>query len=376
MLEKINLSKINIFIFVLMFFSKSITDALFVQYNINSPLTYIKYVLLAVSFMLSILILYKKNIRSFNLFNETKSIIIMCISLMLISFFYSLSSMKFSFSSIYEVLTILVPCIYVFVFFNSLEHNDMYWCFLWVLLISILSYVFFEVGIENFTISNLKSISWDDSYSIFESHYTAALSFELALFFIIDDRKKIVTIISIVFCLFTFKRILILGIIIAIIFKIIQKVFRFNFKSKKYSYLFFALSFTFLTIIYYYILRNNLLNLDFSALNKITMSRYSFFQRLYNSDYMSYGLSSSTEFLEKNIEMDLIRYLFEIGPIGLAIFCVGMFKFSNRNSSGQMIMICNFLVLLTSHTLLEVFTWILIFIIIFSTDRIGAKKYE
>ena len=135
MLEKINLSKINIFIFVLMFFSKSITDALFVQYNINSPLTYIKYVLLAVSFMLSILILYKKNIRSFNLFNETKSIIIMCISLMLISFFYSLSSMKFSFSSIYEVLAILVPCIYVFVFFNSLEHNDMYWCFLWVLLI-------------------------------------------------------------------------------------------------------------------------------------------------------------------------------------------------------------------------------------------------
>lgn len=376
MLEKINLSKINIFIFVLMFFSKSITDALFVQYNINSPLTYIKYVLLAVSFMLSILILYKKNIRSFNLFNETKSIIIMCISLMLISFFYSLSSMKFSFSSIYEVLTILVPCIYVFVFFNSLEHNGMYWCFLWVLLISILSYVFFEVGIENFTISNLKSISWDDSYSIFESHYTAALSFELALFFIIDDRKKIVTIISIVFCLFTFKRILILGIIIAIIFKIIQKIFRFNFKSKKYSYLFFALSFTFLTIIYYYILRNNLLNLDFSALNKITMSRYSFFQRLYNSDYISYGLSSSTEFLEKNIEMDLIRYLFEIGPIGLAIFCVGMFKFSNRNSSGQMIMICNFLVLLTSHTLLEVFTWILIFIIIFSTDRIGAKKYE
>ena len=364
------ITHLNIFLFILMYAFRSFTDALYVSKGIESNfIINVKYIILIIAIIFSVFQLkYKKEKLIFK--KEFFNIIFVVFSIVVISLVMFLISDKIYMSFFERIIKLVLPIIYVFLLINLLDFKDIYTCMCGVLLLSFVGYII-EIGIDKFNISNILSIDFLNSYSPFESHYSAGTSIAMCAFFMYYRKNKLLELLSLIFAIFTFKRV---AVLFAILLLILPRIINVNKELNKKYINIIKIIFVFLTLVYFWLLLPSSSDIFFDIFgetqSKFTMTRSDFLNTLLNIGFKSSGLGSITDILGRDLEMDLISIFLETTIVGLIIFINGYWNCSGNKVYTVIYMLFEFSNLLTSHSLTNSFNWILAFLII------GCKSYK
>lgn len=271
--------------------------------------------------------------------------------------------------TIVEVMLMSLPIIYAFTLINTLRFQQINICMMAVLLVSIVAYFANLHMTPSQIISALLSVNPTASYSALESSSFAGISIALALYYLYFRRNKLGCVLSFVFVFLTFKR---LAMVTALVLLILP---RFLDCSKPVSRRMLRLAkvtvFT-VSLLYFWLMTPALTswmqtqwNFD---LDSFTMARSWRFRLVWDdSAFVNTGLGSTWSFLDArygfSMEMDIIRLFIEVTPIGVAIFVNNMFDLVSSNRYCFIVMLYLFFNLITSHSLANMFSWLMYYII-------------
>lgn len=356
-----------------MFSFTYITDAYMYNDGFNSSLLNIKYyislIFIAFSFVISLL--HNKKII---FIEEFKSIFIICFCFVGISIFKIIINNVLRFDFLISIFKIFLPIIITFFIVNTLNYKEIDFLFKSVLLISIIGYVI-QIGIKTFTIENLFSISFSNSYSPFESNNFAGIACVSCFYFNYFRKNSFLSILATIFCLLTFKRLSILFAIITFILPIFVNP---NKRIKSISKNIFPIIFFVSTIFYCYLLIpenqfyiESIFNV---SLSKLTMGRSELLKTLMENTWINNGIGSIQFFLGRNLEMELIQFYLEVSFVGLFIFCWEMWKITSNKLYSIIVMLFVFINLLTSHSLQNSFNWIMYYLMFYCIKNFDFKK--
>lgn len=373
--ENINIRKaINIILFVLIYAFRSFTDAIYVSKGINSNfLINVKYILIAIAIVYCIL-QFKKEEKKFK--KEFYSILKTVLILFIISIVAVILNGEFYSSILENCFKMILPIIYVFCFINVMDMESIYKCMCGTLIFSIIGYII-EIGVNNFSIANLSLIDFSKSSSPFESSFASGASIAFCAFFCYYRKNKFFMILSFLFAFFTFKR---LSVIYAIFLLIFPYIANPNKEIKNKTKIMCIILFIIGTLVYMNLLMPENSNLFYKIFGEsqdsYTMGRSGFLRTLIYGNYHWSGLGTTTDFLGKGLEMDLIRIYLETTIVGLIVFVVGYWNCSGNNRYTFIYMLFQFLNLLTSHSLSNSFNWILAFLTIACITYQKKEKFK
>ena len=367
---------INIFLIVFMYALRSITDGIFIARGIeNNIWINLKYVVLLIAIIFCFLQLKYHNDKYIYKSEFLKGIIAV-VTLLLISLFCMLFSGNFFLITLEEIFKLVLPIVYAFLILNTFSLKDIYISMCFILFFSIIGYVL-EIGINNFTIDNFLSIDFMSSYSPFESNASCGTAIAMCTFFMYFKKNKILKYLSLIFAIFTFKR---LSVIFALILCFIPYLVNIDYEVKKNSKTLVKILFIIGTFAYMLFLSPSSAPLVYNIFGidqyQLTMGRSLLLDNLSSGNFISSGLGSSTLFLGRSLEMDLIKIFFETGIIGLIAFVWCYWDCSGNKLYTNIYMLFQFINLLTSHSLTSAFSWTLVFLIIgsISYKQVGKNS--
>lgn len=368
------MNKIHYILFTMTFATKAITDGLYVSRKIDTPIDDLKYVFMILSILLLIFenrFIEKQNPKKIYkkfFVKELKNINIVIFIFTFISLISILINQNYTTETIKEIFYLWIPGIYAFLLLNKLSIKDMDKYFTTLLICFIFGY-YLEIY-DKLSISNFMDISYADSYSPFESAYVSGAFTSIFLYFLYRNSKLRSTI-SFIFVMLSFKR---LSILFCIVISILYYVFDMKKNVCKKNIIIIKIIFIILPIIIYFYLRpqniyyiNTLFNID---LDKILMGRARIFNEVLESGFISYGYGSTTDLVLKifpedgHLHLDLVKIFMEMTVVGLIIFVNNIWNVAGRNRYAILIMMYEFLNLLTSHSLRGVFSWTITYLII------------
>ena len=232
--------------------------------------------------------------------------------------------------AINEAVYYYTPLIFIIVYSQISEEQDVE---------TILNYLFvlyIIVFLKNFagqlTLANLKSISFANSYSPFESELAFVFLIFECFYLYMGKRKN--AIISLILCILSFKRISMLA---AIVFFIISKWIVVKKAVNKKIVIVTTVVFVLLPVLTCLMLNDTLEAWFYQTfhvtLNEITLTRSSRIEAVINSGQIKYGLGSVTTYLTKylnalhgsnfsnrNLHNDLVKIYLECGILGSIVF--------------------------------------------------------
>ena len=232
--------------------------------------------------------------------------------------------------AINEAVYYYTPLIFIIVYSQISEEQDVE---------TILNYLFvlyIIVFLKNFagqlTLANLKSISFANSYSPFESELAFVFLIFECFYLYMGKRKN--AIISLILCFLSFKRISMLA---AIVFFIISKWIVVKKAVNKKIVIVTTVVFVLLPVLTCLMLNDTLEAWFYQTfhvtLNEITLTRSSRIEAVINSGQIKYGLGSVTTYLTKylnalhgsnfsnrNLHNDLVKIYLECGILGSIVF--------------------------------------------------------
>lgn len=239
-----------------------------------------------------------------------------------------------------ESMRILVPFLYTFLAANILSQSDVEKLMKVTLLGAWIAYIINE-SITGVDFANILSISFIDSYSPFENSELAGLSFALACYFIYFRKKfPICFLWALLLSLACFKRVFVIGVILCLVITFLPKNgVTLNKRIKWPVICITTLIILFLTKFYFFTMdpRNLLWNeekLHFDV-TKFSMARSYRVAFLLTHHYVSYGLGSSTTFLNgtfgswytvSTLELDLVKILLELGSVALFVLILVYYR--------------------------------------------------
>lgn len=359
---KVKLSSISMAIFIFAMIVRSFTA----PYENAGLISQIKYVICIFGTLVSWEVI-RRNKFQCCFRKELKKIWTLVFIFSIISMIYIVINHSFTSRTILELIYLAVPVTYAYMYVNSLPFEKIYKSMVVVLGVFLFGYLI-NLGMSfSAIISSISTISFIDSYSLLESSVYAAPSITLACFFLYYRSNKIVTLCSVLFVLLTFKR---LSVIFAIVMLILPYFTDLSKPVKKGTIRFIKIVMFFLTIAYFYMMIpenanivENTLNID---LNKITMGRAWRFKLLYHSSFKSAGLGSTYAYLMSRynfaLEMDMLRLIFEVSIIGVMLLINQFFDIVSKSRYCLMVMLYMFSNLLFSHSLADMFGWLLLYI--------------
>lgn len=232
--------------------------------------------------------------------------------------------------AINEAVYYYTPLIFIIVYSQISEEHDVE---------TILNYLFVLyviVFLKNFagqlTLANLKSISFANSYSPFESELAFVFLIFECFYLYMGKRKN--AIISLILCILSFKRISMLA---AIVFFIFSKWIVVKKAVNKKIVIVTTVVFVLLPVLTCLMLNDTLEAWFYQTfhvtLNEITLTRSSRIEAVINSGQIKYGLGSVTTYLTKylnalhgsnfsnrNLHNDLVKIYLECGILGSIVF--------------------------------------------------------
>lgn len=232
--------------------------------------------------------------------------------------------------AINEAVYYYTPLIFIIVYSQISEEHDVE---------TILNYLFVLyviVFLKNFagqlTLANLKSISFANSYSPFESELAFVFLIFECFYLYMGKRKN--AIISLILCILSFKRISMLA---AIVFFIFSKWIVVKKAVNKKIVIVTTVVFVLLPALTCLMLNDTLEAWFYQTfhvtLNEITLTRSSRIEAVINSGQIKYGLGSVTTYLTKylnalhgsnfsnrNLHNDLVKIYLECGILGSIVF--------------------------------------------------------
>lgn len=369
-LDKIKLSNV-IFYLILIIYSLTASDSV----GVNG--SKYKYIMLIIA-IFYLYFLYKKsdNLKQKKFANkDNKNLIITILVFIAYSIARMIIALNFSFRVIQEFLFWVCPIIYAYLLVSIKDMDEMRKLlkngFVLIFILYILS-----LGMNfNQIVYSLKHSDFLESSSQLESGVFSGLSLAFALFFIYDDNSKIWKYLSMLFVFMTFKRLSIVTVVILYFISFFKKRNMFEISEK---IILFSTCMCFcVAVIFFQILKpQNLRNFEVKYnvnMSKITMTRSDRMNALYYSDYISYGLGSSNEYMYNHfygaLEMDFIRFFIELGYIPVLSFIYTYLHLCKDNLYLFIFMFLKVFAMIFTSCLTSTFSWMIIFIVIFSIKR-------
>lgn len=372
-IRKITLNKDNslgVFFFATSILVKGIGDATIVKLDPNGLFNIVKYLLL----LLSTFIFYlKTRKRKKNLFRKEFNALLWCYLILgLISLFFSLYSWKFTFRTVKELLFTLTPIFFVYTAINSLSFKEFENIAKFATVVYIISY-FIEIGsnfttsvaIETITHFSLRGGQEANMYSSLESNAFPDCVMALFCFFAYYKKNNtkwvILTFLSIILMN---KRLMVVAAIAILIFTYIPYFNKYLYTiANKHCYLIFAI---FFFILPYFIYKSTDPMIEAYVLSKFKINLADFWmgrdvmvQRLLNRGYFSYGLGSTFDFQGSLLEIESLKFVFELTYIGWLVICYSYWKITRNHVFSIIIMIYIFLNMNTSTSLMTgAFAWV------------------
>lgn len=361
-----SLNYLNKILFCATFILKFFTDVFYVAQEKSGIIVSVKYVTLLLGIFISFIIIRKKKEykRRIIFRKETRYVAEVVIAFGVISLIAMTVRGNVTSQTLLELMYMGLAGAYAYGILNTLSFKDILQCMKVLLVFAIIAYII-EVGTGNFTIANLLLSNFKESYSPFESDYSASISMILCTFFAYYRKEKKWFWLSFVFCIATFKR---LNIVFALFFLVYPLIFDPNKKVRKEVItcckLFFIVSTVVLCSLYQLQQSSAFEKIFNVSMTQFSMGRNLMLQKLVSMGFKSYGYGSSLDFLGYSIEMDFVKIFLELGIIGLTIIIWRFYDISGTNMFCFLVMTENMLNCLTSHSLSSAFNWGLRFIVI------------
>lgn len=270
---------------------------------------------------------------------------------------------------------LIIPALYAFTLPNLLNKRIIISLVKYTFLLSCILYIH-EIGVGSFfSISNWTSISFSQSDSTFESSDFSGV-FTISLFYFYWDRfillnkknNRIWFWLSMFFAILSWKR---LSVLFILLLWGLGKAIDIKSNIKRIIPILTGILFGFVTIIYTLFVegRYNPFNLN---VYEFTKGRDYTLKLWANYGYMSYGYGSSYQLLNRYLEMDLVQMYLEVGIVAVVLFGIVYFNLTKKSLFAYMIMVYEFLNMLTASSLPSVFEWCLILtLMVFVTNYKG-----
>lgn len=363
---KIRCQKKSIFLFllVLTFALRAYTDAVYVAKELDSPLTAAKYGVLFLAIAYGAVYLVQRG-KAWQCLNILKYVGLAALTAVFISFCKMIYVGVFSTAVLELAFHMLLPAIVTVLAMSICDSDDIYRCFSWILCVCFVIFCVFEIGLEAFTAEQFAQISFTDSFSPFESHFTSGTAMALCAYFSCYRKNRLLTILSLVFSLLVFKRLMVLFSLALFFLPIIIPMGK---KLPRKTGMLCAAVFCVLTVGYYWCLipenqavLENVLGIESVA--DFTSTRSLFFESVYSDVFfVDFGWGSCEAALDRLLEMDLIQIYIELSVVGLVAFALSYWAIAGDTLYGIAYMGFNFLNMLSSHSIENGFIWIIVLI--------------
>lgn len=322
-------------------------------------------------FLFSLQLFTKKNPVFFK--KEMLLILLMYCSLLIVSFYWMFINRMYSWSIVtVGAMRIIVPIVLAFLVINVISFESIYDVMTFFLVTAFIGFIVMEIATGNFNFRMIFAFSLTDSTgSTMESNFFSPTAVSLCLFFGYFRNSKWRLLLSVLFTIMTYKRLMTLLAIFVLCFG--GKV-----KDKKISVmlkLLFGVFFYFVTV-YYIKLNLGLVNLEpiqrifKMPIDQLTMGRTWMFQDIYFHGYVRQGLFTIINSGFRNPEMDLPNMYLEAGALSIIIVIIYMLMLARKNFYSFIIIAFTLIEMLTSHWLDITFYWVVIYI------TIGCIQYK
>lgn len=362
------LNLMTMIFFVLTFAIKASTDQLYIQGEISSTIVYSKYVTAAICCVTAFVEMYDQGEHIFiREFDELS-----CICALFTAESLILSAQHGSVDSevLNELMRLIMPVILAYVVLNSLTEHQINACMIWVLIVCIIGYLL-NLMRSGVTLASLAEMNFSTSESPTEDSGFAMISLVLALYFLYFRENVILSVISVVFCILTFKR---LAIVICLLAVIISCFFPklMNLSISPHIRTVLKILTIALTGLWYWLLLPQQQPLFIHMFGEdptiLTSGRSSVLRYLLSEHFRSYGFGSATAFIYRTwhvpFEMDLIKIALELTPFALVIFIWLFWDIAGTSFWGYCIVGYLMLNMITSDSLSSNFSFVLMYIMI------------
>ena len=359
------LNGLTVVFFCLTYIFLGLTDGLLVARGVDAGniLVRLKYFLMIFTAACSLLhvVVYKRS----NIFwKETKQLSIVVIVFALISGFEIITVGAYTSDVLDSLIKLALPVLLAYGVLNTLTYKQLQVSMVVVLGFSIAGYVC-ELLFGGFSSASLSEMDYDTSTSPTESSIFAGISIILCAFYCYYRDNMILTCLSTIYAIATFKR---LAIIFAIVFFVIPIFADPNKKVPSCIRQMMKLVFLCGTGIYYLLLlpqsSRMFEELFHQSQDQYTMGRSSFLRKLLSANYQPYGYGSSAIAIGRSLEMDYLQIAIELTPIALFIFINIYWNILGNNLYLTVFMLFQSINFLTSHSLNSNYAWGIAFIFI------------
>lgn len=330
--------------------------------NVNDDFKYI-FAIINILIIFFQLIINRNNIKECLFKSETKNVLFFSIAALIISLCFQLKNSNYSSLAWKEFFYFSFPVIYAFCLINNNKKDNLDFYFNILFIVFVISF-FIKYG-SLINLSNIQNISFNNSYSVFESAYSTIFVQFFIYYFI--RKKKILYIISALLCILSLKR---LDIIFLLIFPFLYKLYKDKGVSKKTTFFiktFFVVSPFIMMFIYSNEFNEFVYNTFNLNLNQFTTGRYRLVNYVTGGNLVNNGLGTIEIFLknltgETNIHCDVIKIFFETTIIGSFLLSNCYFNVVKENKMLTFVLVYLFMILCLSHCLTSVIVWLLFFL--------------
>lgn len=276
-----------------------------------------------------------------------------------------------------DLYYIFMPALYTFVIIN-LDRSENLDFYMDLALLAYTAYFIFGFGLQSFTLSNLMSINFADSYSPWESGMADV--FGISFFYFWMRKKKGRALVAGILNFLSFKRLHLFFMAFCILFgrflkdKPVPRAVEYITKG------FFIISPVLITAICSDPFANWFEATFNQSLNSFTTGRFNQINLILDQDRNLTGLGmthlvlTEMDFAVHRLHCDVLRFMIETTFVGLIIFVNSYFNIAKRNQKAFSLMLFFFVVMFSSTCIENTFYWFLIFISIEGVIRAGQEK--
>ncbi|WP_347131822.1 hypothetical protein [Lactococcus lactis] len=285
-----------------------------------------------------------------------------------LSLFASFKQVHFSFRTVQSFIFIFIPMLYSYLILNNWTFRQINFSMKIALFLSVIEYLFsIRMGFSQI-ISSLASINYNNTNaSPLESSTFALLSLGFAAYFGYYKKNFLCKIVSLLFVIMTFKRVITLSGCILVILGILKIK---NLRVNRFFLIVSTITLVSFSLIYYYSIQpQNILEISEKigfSIRDFSTNRTDRLAWLSMTDFKSYGLGSTTDFMYKlwgvDLEMDIVQLILEVGAFGVIVFIYFYLRFSKSNLYAFSFMALLLLNSILSSGMMSTFSWIIILI--------------
>lgn len=300
--------------------------------------------------------------------------------LIVLSSVATLAQSNFSFRTIQTFIFIFSPMLYSYLLINNWNFKQIDYAIKFGLFLSFLEYLL-SIGTSWSTIfNNLLSINYNNTNSsMSESSTFALLSLGFAAYFGYYKKNYLWKVISLLFVIMTFKRLITLAGIILFIFGTVKLK---QIKVNRFLLMFTTvILFSFASFYYYSVQPQNIITISDKlgfSLRDFSTNRTDRLAWLSMTDYKSYGLGSTTNYMYKiwgvDLEMDIVQLFLEVGSIGVVSFFYCYLNFAKGSLYTFVFMTLLLINSTMSSGMTSTFSWIIIFIVMSTIMKYKETK--